>query len=784
MPSFTPAKISRKRGTMPDLGKAYVQIVPSAKGMSGNIKKELEGSGAESGEGFGAKFASMAKKLIVGAAIGKVVKDSLTAGGDLQQSFGGLETLYGEAAESAKKYAMEAQKAGISANNYAEQAVSFGAGLKAAFGGDTTKAMEAANTAILDMADNAAKMGTPIENIQNAYQGFAKQNYTMLDNLKLGYGGTKSEMERLLKDAEKISGVKYDMSNLGDVYDAIHVIQGELGLTGVAAEEAKTTFTGSLGAMKAAATNLLAAFSTGMDITEPLKALVENAKNFLIGNLLPMIGNIVKQIPTLLQESQSIGQDLIKNIVSSITTNAPQLVKSGADLLVQLIQGMVSNAALLLQGGIQIITALVDAMAQVDWLQVGTDILNALKGGLQQASAAIFGENNTLDDFIASLNAKLPEVLDFGIEIITNLVNGILDAAPTVISSAGEVLLSFAKGIIDALPTILEKGGELISKLLEGISSRLPDIGTKAGEIIGKFTSYLLQHFPEILQKGFELVGTLVSGIIKAIPKVIEAIWNLNKSFIAELQKLDLKEVAQDILAGLAQGLVNAWEKVKAAAKKICDKVINAFKDFFGIHSPSTKMIEIAKDLIQGLINGIKNMVSQAAAAMLGLAKTLLDKVDLSGWVEKGKELGGKLKEGLESCKDTIGNAANALATGAKTYIETGSFKSVGEAMGNAMKEGINSSAMGVKTAMQNMVDDLKLKAQQAANQMKAIEYAQTHAHLNGSVTMYGAAGDDTLGTESEEDVIIELLEKYLPVIASKGNGYDQLNREFGWGIS
>ena len=180
----------------------------------------------------------MVKKLIVAAGIDTVLKSAIEEGGKLQQSFGGLDTIYGEASSAAKEYAVQAAAAGISANDYAEQAVSFGASLKQAFGGDTTKAVEAANTAIMDMTDNAAKMGTPIESIQNAYSGFAKQNYTMLDNLKLGYGGTKSEMERLLADAEKLTGVHYDISNLGDVYDAIHAIQGDLGLTGVAAQEA------------------------------------------------------------------------------------------------------------------------------------------------------------------------------------------------------------------------------------------------------------------------------------------------------------------------------------------------------------------------------------------------------------------------------------------------------------------------------------------------------------------------------------------------------------------
>ena len=229
------------------LGTAYIQIVPSAQGISGKISGLLGGEVSVAGQAAGASLGrSMVGALtgvIAAAGIGTILKNALNAGGDLQQSFGGLDTIYGEAAEAAKKYSEEAVKAGIASNTYAEQAVSFGASLKQAYGGDTIKAVEAANTAILDMADNSAKMGTDIMSVQNAYQGFAKQNYTMLDNLKLGYGGTKTEMERLLVDAEKLSGIHYDISNLGDVYSAIHVIQDDLGLTGVAAQEASETFT-------------------------------------------------------------------------------------------------------------------------------------------------------------------------------------------------------------------------------------------------------------------------------------------------------------------------------------------------------------------------------------------------------------------------------------------------------------------------------------------------------------------------------------------------------------
>lgn len=324
---------------MATLGSAYVQIVPSAQGISGAITKVLDPEAASAGTSAGSKIASFAKKAIITAGVGtalvKGIQASMAEGGKLQQSYiGGLETIYGKAADAARDYAKEAAKSGISMNTYSEQAVSFGAALRQAYGGDTTKAMEAANTAILDMADNQAKMGTDITSIQNAYQGFAKQNYTMLDNLKLGYGGTKTEMQRLLEDAEALTGVKYDISNLGDVYDAIHVIQGELGLTGVAAAEAEGTFTGSFASMKAAAQNFLGELALGMDVTDSLNVLVTSANTFFFNNFLPMLGNIIKALPgavaTFLQQGVPT---FLSSISSLITTLAVQ------------IQGVASNVS-------------------------------------------------------------------------------------------------------------------------------------------------------------------------------------------------------------------------------------------------------------------------------------------------------------------------------------------------------------------------------------------------------------------------------------------------------
>ena len=377
------------------LGTAYVQIVPSAQGIKGSITNVLSGeadaAGSATGTSLGSKVVSFAKKAIVAGAIGTAIKSSLSEGAALQQSyFGGLDTLYGEAADKAREYARAAADAGISMNSYSEQAVSFGAALKSAYGGDTTKAIEAANTAIMDMADNSAKMGTDITSVQMAYQGFAKQNYTMLDNLKLGYGGTKTEMERLLADAEKLSGQDYSIDNLGDVYEAIHVIQQDLGLTGVAAAEASETFSGSFNAMKASAQNLLGSLAVGENVGPAMTQLATSVSTFFFSNFLPMIGTLVKSLPTaiftFLQQGLPLLVSNISSLLSSlatsitslanglsgstvqqwITTTLPKILAAGGQLIGQLASAFITNLPQIVAAigriGLAIITGLGSAI--------------------------------------------------------------------------------------------------------------------------------------------------------------------------------------------------------------------------------------------------------------------------------------------------------------------------------------------------------------------------------------------------------------------------------------
>lgn len=311
-----------------NLGQAYVQIMPSAKGISGSISKTLDpeasSAGSSAGSLLGGKLIGILGSVIAAAKIGemvtKAISSSISEGAALQQSLGGVETLFKSNANLVKKYADEAYKTtGLSANAYMESVTGFSASLLQSLGGDTAKAAKVANMAMIDMADNSNKMGTSMESIQYAYQGFAKQNYTMLDNLKLGYGGTQEEMKRLLSDAQKLTGKKYDISNLSDVYEAIHAIQGKIGITGTTAKEAATTFTGSFEAMKAASKNLLGKMALGEDIKPSLKALFDTTSNFVLNNFIPMLTNVFKGFGSVISLTFS---ELIPKIVGFMQTSA------------------------------------------------------------------------------------------------------------------------------------------------------------------------------------------------------------------------------------------------------------------------------------------------------------------------------------------------------------------------------------------------------------------------------------------------------------------------------
>ncbi len=489
---------------MPDgieLAKAYVQIVPSAEGIQGKITEALGGepaaAGDAAGQSLGAQLVGTLKKVIAAAGIGKIISESINLGGALQQSLGGVETLFKDSADTVKAYAAQAYKTvGLSANDYMEQTTSFAASLLSSVSQDTQAAADLANMAMVDMADNSNKMGTSMQDIQNAYQGFAKQNYTMLDNLKLGYGGTQAEMQRLLKDAEKISGVHYDLGNLADMYSAIHVIQKEMDITGTTAKEASTTLTGSFAAMKAAAENVLADWSTGADLTAPLQGLVETAQTFLVGNLLPMIGNVLAGIPelvyTLVPEILQSGTQLVTSLAEGFTQGIPDFLSNALPQLLQFTEELRANAGVFVDAGLNLITQL----------------LNGLIAGLPDLIAYV---PDIIINICGVINDNMPKILAQGVSIIVQLIAGLVQTVPS--------LLANWKKILEAVLSVISAINWLnIGKtILTGVANGVKSMGSSLlNAFKGGFSSALawIKSLPsQAVQWGKNLIQSFINGL-------------------------------------------------------------------------------------------------------------------------------------------------------------------------------------------------------------------------------------------------------------------------------
>jgi phage-related protein len=659
---------------MAELGKAYIQIVPSAKGISGSISSALGGESISAGKSAGVNIAGAIKGAIAAAGIGTAIKSALEAGGNLQQSFGGLETLYGEAADAAKKYAVEAASAGISANSYAEQAVSFGAALKQAFEGDTVKAAEAANTAILDMADNSAKMGTDITSIQTAYQGFAKQNYTMLDNLKLGYGGTKSEMERLLADAQQLSGVEYNLDNLGDVYSAIHVIQENLGLTGVAAQEASTTFTGSLGAMKAAGENLLANLALGEDIRPALDTLGQTVSTFLFNNLFPMVGNIFKALPDLLS---GLGSMLIGTL-NQISANSDELVQTGIQIVTSLVSAIVEAAPYLVEAAWNLAASLGKALMEADWATIGTNLLTSIKNSIDLAAGEILGQDTaTVDGFLSGITNALPNLLSTGIDFISNVASGIFSALPELITIAGDLVVSFASFLLENAPQLLDSGFQLLSNLASGLISNLPAIGSAALQVISKLLFTIASNAPKILQTGIEIIGKLVVGLIQAIPKIVAAIPQIINAIKETFGAYDWASIGKNLLEGIKNGILGAVSSVVNAAKEAAESIWNTVKSFFDINSPSGLFEWGGKMLDYGLAGGIEKNTGIVEDAMDSLNEATVSHLQTEMNVTpKYENVAGQTTDSkIDSLMSLLDTYLPVLADGMNVTLEGGAEK-------------------------------------------------------------------------------------------------------------
>ena len=583
------------------IAKAYVQVIPSAEG----IKGKLSGMLGDEGKSAGNSFLSGFKGIIAAAGIGKLLGDSLQAGGALQQSLGGVETLFKDSAETLIKNAEQAYKtAGMSANQYMETVTGFSASLLQGLGGDTEKAAAVADMALKDMSDNANKFGSTAESIQNAYQGFAKQNYTMLDNLKLGYGGTKTEMERLLKDAEKISGVKYDISNLSDVYSAIHVIQEELGVTGTTAKEAASTFSGSMASMKAAFSDVMANLSTGRDVGPSLVALGETVHTFLVGNLLPMVGNVLGSLPEVLDHALSFGVRSM-NIAAN---NADAIVQMATDLVIGIGSSIITAAPHLVDAALRLVSALGETILNTDWGKLADDTITSLRGSMDIAAGEILGtDENLVQAMLDAIASRLPDILTKGGEMLNTLVSGILDALPGLTASALQMLTSFVNQLISGLPQVLSAGKSILLNVVQGVQSALPQMLASAGQAIGTLLTGIVQNLPSIISAGFDLVVSLIQGLGNAAPNLLNGAVKLLQNVISAVKNINWLQVGKDIVNGLINGIGAMGSALRNAARSIANSALSAIKSALGIKSPSRVMRDqVGKWIPAGVAVGIE----------------------------------------------------------------------------------------------------------------------------------------------------------------------------------
>lgn len=640
-----------------------------------DLEEELEeaGDAADDSEG---KFSKLGGTLkTVGVAMGAVVtaaaaaavslgKAVVEAYSEYEQLVGGIDTLFVESSGKLQEYANNAYKtAGMSANDYMSTVTSFSASLIQSLGGDTEKAVEYADMAITDMADNANKMGSDIATIQTAYQGFAKQNYTMLDNLKLGYGGTKTEMERLLADAQAISGIEYDISSYADVVSAIHVIQESMGIAGATAAEAEHTIEGSMNSMKAAIDNLIVGFGNADADIEQLCNNVVDAFQDVLTNITPVIENIIAALPTALNALiATVGDllptlldtvvDLFSQVLTTLLTLIPQLIPAVVEALMTIVNTLIENLPLLVDAAVQIVVSLVEGIGSAlpelipaavqAIITIVQGLISNLPMILDAALQLIMGLAEGLLTAIPMLIEALPsiilaivdfvigaipQIIDAGIQLLTSLVSALPEIIVAIVEAIPQIIDGIITAVLGSIPQIIQAGIDLLVALIEALPEIITTIVAAIPEIISGIVNAVINNIPQIVQAGISLLTsliknlpTIIATIVKAVPQIITGIVNALSKGVSQMA-----QVGVNLVKGLWQGIQSLaswlWNKVSGWISSIWDGIC----DFFGIHSPSDEMAWIGEMLVEGLAGAINTSGKDAVAAAEGMSQDIND---------------------------------------------------------------------------------------------------------------------------------------------------------------
>lgn len=595
-------------------------------------------------------LAAVGKAAVVGVtaaatAIGTIGTKAIQAYADYEQLVGGVETLFGAGGQSVEEYAASVGKsvdevkrayndlitaqegvmedaanayktAGMSANEYMETVTSFAAALSANLGGDTMAAAEYARVAVTDMADNANKMGSSMESIQNAYQGFAKQNYSMLDNLKLGYGGTAAEMYRLLSNAKEIDET-FDAvfsldekghleANYSDIVQAIHIVQTEMGITGTTAKEAASTIQGSFGMVKAAWQNLV----TGLaDPDQNLGTLVGNftdsivvAGNNLIPRIQELLPRIVEAITTLMVTVSTQLPGILGSVLPSLIEGASNLVTGLMSALPEILTvlGDIAPTAI----GI-LVPAIVELLPEI--IQTGIDVVISLVQGITEtlpelipaATEAIIKIAETLTD-----PGNLGNLVDAALEIILALADGIIDAVPRLLEVAPKIITNLITALIENFPKIIESGVKLVMSLVDGLIKSIPQLTAAVPKLIIGIVQGILDNLPQIIMSGPKIIMALIEGLISAIPDLVLAVPTLIKSIVDTFLNYDWGSIGRNIVSGIKNGVLNTWNGLKSGVGTAVNGLVGGVESILGIASPSKVFARIGGYMAEGLGQG------------------------------------------------------------------------------------------------------------------------------------------------------------------------------------